>query len=63
MLYITMLVDQIRYRAERLRDEETGAISTVELLVLIALIVGVVTAAIAVLGPRISDRANTVPLS
>ena len=63
MLLIQMLWHNVQYRAQRLRDEESGAINTVELLVLIGLIVVLVGAVIGFLRPRIEQRAQSVPLS
>jgi hypothetical protein len=63
MLLIKMLWHNVQYRAQRLHDDETGALNTVELLVLIGLIVVLVTAVIGFLKPRVESRAQTVPLS
>jgi hypothetical protein len=62
LLLITMLWHNVRYRAQRLRDQETGAINTVELLVLIGVIVALVIGVIAILRPRIEGEARTVDL-
>jgi CHASE3 domain sensor protein len=63
MLLIKMLWHNVQYRAQRVHEEETGAINTIELLVLVGLIVILVGAVIVVLQRRVVDRANTVPLS
>jgi hypothetical protein len=63
MLLIKMLWHNVQYRARRVREEETGAINTVELLVLVGLVVVLVGAVIVVLQRRVVDRANSVPLS
>jgi CHASE3 domain sensor protein len=63
MLLIKMLWDNVRDRAARVRDDETGAINTIELLVLVGVIVILVGVVIAALQSRVLDRANTVPLS
>lgn len=62
MPLLTILWHNVRYRASRLRDE-SGAINTVELLVLVGAIVLLAVAVIAILRPRVEQRANTVPLS
>jgi CHASE3 domain sensor protein len=62
MLLIKLLWHNVQYRAQRVHDEETGAINTIELLVLVGVIVILVGVVIAALQTRVVDRAKTVPL-
>jgi hypothetical protein len=63
MLYVTMMWHHIRARADRVRDDETGAISTVELLILVGLVVILVGAIWAILSRKITDKAESLNIT
>jgi len=63
MLLIQVLWHNIRARADRVRDDETGALNTIELLILIGLVVALVGAIWLIIKPKIENKANSIQIS